>query len=111
MPSSAPAPSVLEYLDFSYLAYQLTGANSSGAPILAVPAEWVAVASPSAVDPEGMTAVAFVNTTTKQIVIAYRGSVGIPLLANDWLGADREIGLGTRPQEFNSAESFASSLE
>jgi hypothetical protein len=107
MPSSSAAPSVLDDFIFSYLAYQDTGANGSGDPVLPIPAGWVLVSQPSAVNPDGLTAVAFVNTTTQQIVIAYRGSHS----AYDWLGADQTLASGITPQDFFDAEDYANSLK
>jgi hypothetical protein len=63
------------------------------------------------INPVGFTAVAFVNTTTHQIVIAYRGSVGAPLLSYDWTVPDRQIALGDRPPQFDDAEAFAESIQ
>jgi hypothetical protein len=58
-------------------------------------------------NPEGMTAVAFIDETTMQIVIAYRGSA----TTFDWLSTDTTLASGTRPPEFSAAEAFATSLE
>jgi T5SS/PEP-CTERM-associated repeat protein len=60
-----------------------------------------------AVDPDGMTAVAFKSDLTQQIVVSYRGSVTL----HDWGVADTELAGGIRPDQFNAAEQFAQKIE
>lgn len=42
---------------------------------------------------ENHSAVAYYNEDTYEVIVAHRGSVGIPLLAYDWLITDRDIAL------------------
>jgi len=100
---ATPLPTVEDYFDFSELAYDLTGSGSNTTP---VPTNWYVLPNP-AIDPNGLTAIAFRNDVTKQIVVAYRGSV----TGHDWIVADGEgIALGLRPLQFATAEAFAKNL-
>ncbi len=102
------SPSTLSFLEFSQLSYDLTqGAQLATVPI---PSGYTFLAQ-SPTYPSGLTAVAFINTATNQIVIAYRGSTTTNFYA-DWIVSDLEnIGPGTLPQSFTDALSFAQTVQ
>jgi hypothetical protein len=100
---SGDTPSVLDYLDFSELAYDLT---EGVAPTVPVPAGFSSLEIASHL--YGVNAVAFIDPTTQQIVLSYRGTETSSLFD---LRQDVQLATGHRPIVFNEAENFAVSIE
>ena len=119
----ATDPSLLDYLEFSDLAYDLTPSGfvfSSPAkfPSLGkIPTNWGLTGwseLTSTIDFEstGLTAVVFVDKTSTDptyddAVISFRGSV----TAHDWLVSDVQLATGFAPPEFSAALAYVQQLE
>jgi autotransporter passenger strand-loop-strand repeat protein len=104
-----PAISTYDYLEFSQLAYDLTDGNRTAS--VSMPSGWSEVPASinPAINPYGLTAVAFDDPTTDEIVISFRGSKS----AHDWFVSDL---LGIVPgirsfTPFSSAETFTKEIE
>jgi hypothetical protein len=116
IPSSAP--SLLDYFEFSELAYDLTPSGfvfSTPALFSAVPPGWVTWSEADVAlnyESTGLTAVVFIDNTLgdstyHDVVISFRGSV----TAHDWLVTDRQLANGTTPPEFAAALDYAQFIE
>jgi hypothetical protein len=99
--STAPAPSVSDYLSFSQLAYDLT---NSVPPSIPFPTNWTEL---SALSSNGLEVAAFINSSTHQIVIAFRGSE-FGTATDDQ--SDLDIGSGITPAAFPAAQAFAANI-
>ena len=87
---------VLDFLEFSELAYDFAGGeatNGLGTATVPIPAGWSVMPNPQ-LNPNGLTAYAFINNATQQIVVAFRGTVTSHDSAR---GGCSGIALGLRP--------------
>jgi hypothetical protein len=100
---------VLDFLEFSELAYDYAGGPATlgdGTATVPVPTGWSVLSYPQYVNANGLTAYAFINNTTNQIVISFRGSES----DHDWIISDGAIASGNRPAQFTTAEQFYNDL-
>ena len=109
-------PSLLDYLEFSELSYELAPGPFGSPPsqVITTPTDWTEspFTSLSLVNSTGLTDVTFVDDVLgspdyDDVVIAFRGSV----TAHDWFVADPELAVGDPPAQFSSVIPLLNAVE